>query len=102
MDTGKDDCILADPHIAADDGIAFQRKIGRSRRIHVPAFQRVKRKGRYGIHLMVCAVHHKFNTGSDLTELADDQFVSIPPHIPIRLVSTHLFSPAIAAAEDTA
>lgn len=60
------------------DGIAFKREIRESKRIHVPAFQCVEWESRYSIHLMVCSVHHKSNTGSYLRVLSDDQFISVP------------------------
>ena len=31
-----------------------------------------------GVHLMVCAVHHKLNAGGDLAEFSDDELVVIP------------------------
>ena len=72
MYTRKNYGILADPHIISNHRIAFKWQVRWFWRLHIPTLKRVERKCRYGIHLMICAIHHELNSGRNLTELSNN------------------------------
>ena len=74
----KDNGILSNPRIIADYSVSLKRHIRCSRGIHIPAFQCVKGKCRYGIHLVIGIMHHELDACSNLTELPDYELIPAP------------------------
>lgn len=69
--------ILADPDVAADYGVAFQRKVVERRRERfLSAAHDIERIGRDAVHPVVRAVHHKFDPPCDGAEFPDDEPVT--------------------------
>ena len=78
MHSGEYRCVLANPYVVSDDGVALERHVIWSGCIHVPACERVERESRDCVHLVVRPVHHEFHSRCNLAELADNQLVVVP------------------------
>ncbi len=68
--------VLPNPHIIANNSIAFERQVFFRGYGLVPRSENIKRVSRYGVHLVVCPVHHKLYTCTNLAEFTDNEFIA--------------------------
>ena len=76
VDAWENRHILTDPHVVTDDGIALERKVALGRGVLLPCAEDVEGVSGGRVHLVVRPVHHEFNAGGNLAELADDELVA--------------------------
>ena len=77
MDAGHNCHVLSNPHVIADDGIAFLGQFGKMLLVHALPLLQNGGKGisANGVHVVICRIHDEADVFAQGAEFADNQLV---------------------------